>query len=60
MATVRDGYRTVMTTTPYEPEENPDVVPSGDPVAPDRPGPDPDPGSDPDLPPSPEPDVHPL
>jgi hypothetical protein len=60
MAAVRAGYKKPMTTTPYEPEENPDVVPSGDPVAPDRPGPDPDPGSDPDLPPSPEPDVHPL
>jgi len=48
-----------MTTTPYEPQEDPDVVPSGDPVAPGRPGPEPDPGADPDLPPPPEPEVTP-
>ena len=45
------GYPTGMTTTPYEPVEDPDVVPSGEPVAPDGPSPDPDP----DLPPQTEP-----
>ena len=53
------GYPTGMTTTPYEPQEDPDIVPSGDPISPDRPGPAPDPGPDPDLPPPTEPEVVP-
>jgi hypothetical protein len=52
------GYPSGMTTTPYEPQADPDVVPSGDPVAPD--GPSPDPGTDPDLPPPTEPETAPL
>jgi hypothetical protein len=51
------GYRDGMTTTPYEPQEDPDVVPSGEPVPPDRPAPDP--GPDPDVPPPTEPEVVP-
>jgi hypothetical protein len=46
------GYRTGMTTTPNEPVSDPDVVPSGDPVAPgEQPDPDTSPGPvDPDTP----------
>ena len=54
------GYPISMTTTPYEPQEDPDIVPSGDPIPPDRPGPAPDPGPDPDLPPPTEPEVTPV
>jgi hypothetical protein len=51
-----------MTTTPNEPVADPDVVPSGDPVAPGEqsdPDIDPGPAEDPSTPP-PEPDVEPL
>ena len=50
-----------MTTTPNEPVADPDVVPSGDPVAPGQPDPDtsPGPAEDPDGSP-PEPEVRPL
>jgi hypothetical protein len=51
-----------MTTTPNEPAPDPDVVPSGEPVAPgEQPDPDtsPGPAEDPTTPP-PEPEVRPL
>jgi len=51
-----------MTITPDEPLADPDVVPSGDPVAPgQQPDPDatPNPETDPETSP-PEPDVRPL
>jgi hypothetical protein len=47
-----------MTTTPNEPVEDPDVVPSG---APERPGTGPDPDTEPDPgAPPPEPEVRPV
>jgi hypothetical protein len=51
-----------MTTTPNEPAPDPDIVPSGDPVAPgEQPDPDtsPGPAEDPNIAP-PEPEVQPL
>ncbi len=54
------GYAVAMTTTPNEPLEDPDVVPSGDPAGPARPGPDPGPGPDPDVPPPTEPELAPT
>jgi hypothetical protein len=43
-----------MTTTPNEPISDPEIVPSGDPVAPGQPPPEaePNPETDPDLPPT--------
>ena len=42
----RSGYSCGMTTTPQEPDANPEVVPSGDPSV----GPNPIPTDDPPLP----------
>lgn len=47
-----------MTTTPQEPAEDPEVVPSGDPD-PIQPGQTPEPGSDPTTSPDPEIDPDP-
>jgi hypothetical protein len=49
------GYRLGMTTTPLEPDPDPEVVPSGDPVPIETPPPPPFPGEDPgDVPDEPE------
>jgi len=49
-----------MTSTPYEPEADPDVVPSGDPIGPDGPRPAPGPNPEPDQPPPTEPEYVPT
>jgi hypothetical protein len=52
------GYETTMTTTPNEPAADPEIVPSGNPVAPGEPPPheaEPNPETDPDLPPTTQP-----
>ena len=43
------GYRPSMTTTPQEPTEEPEVVPSGDPEPIPTPDPESDPIGDPDT-----------
>jgi hypothetical protein len=52
------GYRPTMTTTPNEPVSDPEIVPSGNPVAPGDPPPheaEPNPETDPDPPPATQP-----